>query len=373
VIITDVNTGNFTYTPDLNQNGSDSFTFSATDGSSFSNSETVTVTINPVNDPPVATGDCATTPQAKTLTGNLSASDPDSDLLSYTFSDGSTMLTTPSGSVTINSTTGDFTYEPLSNGDRGKDSFTFQVSDTDGETSSATQTVIVAQTVMPLGDSITQGSLWTGTEFEPANIRVGYRKPLFDDLTASGYSFDFVGSLSHGWALLSDPEHEGHGGWTANEIAWGQTSPGVIGDGEGVFDWLEATPADVILLHAGTNGLDPNGDIDVEAILDEIDNWENSANGNPVTVILALIIDQDPINPDVTTFNQNVRDMAGRRRAAGDNIILVDQQRALTYPNDLSDALHPNDSGYAKMAGVWLEALTAVNPNTKEPVLDKCP
>jgi VCBS repeat-containing protein len=46
--------GSFTYTPDPNFNGSDSFTYVANDGSVDSNIATVTITVNAVNDVPVA-------------------------------------------------------------------------------------------------------------------------------------------------------------------------------------------------------------------------------------------------------------------------------------------------------------------------------
>src|SRR5262249_19837352 len=46
--------GSFTYTPNLNFNGGDSFTYQANDGTANSNVATVTITINPVNDTPVA-------------------------------------------------------------------------------------------------------------------------------------------------------------------------------------------------------------------------------------------------------------------------------------------------------------------------------
>jgi hypothetical protein len=330
------------------------------------------------NTPPTATGGCSTTPQAQTVTGTLNATDPETPaLLMFSLNaDGSggtgPIITSKGGIVTItDQITGAFTYQPdTAAGDkRGADTFDYQVTDPDSGVASATETVVVNQTIMPLGDSITMGSTFNGVDFGTVDSRVGYRKPLFDTLGISGYTFDFVGSLSHGWAVLSDFEHEGHGGWSAFDIAWGHILDGT----DGVFAWLDGNPADIILLHAGTNGLDPSGDIDVEAIVDEIEDWENSAAGNPVTVILALIIDQDPINPDVTTFNNNVLAMANSRITAGDDIIIVNQQDALIYPNDLSDNIHPNDNGYARMANVWLDALSNVNPNTNEVVLDKCP
>src|SRR2546426_6471611 len=47
----------FTYTPAGNFNGSDSFTYKANDGLLDSNVATVALTINPVNDAPVAVND----------------------------------------------------------------------------------------------------------------------------------------------------------------------------------------------------------------------------------------------------------------------------------------------------------------------------
>src|SRR5207249_1548430 len=46
--------GSFMYTPGANFNGSDSFSYKANDGKADSNVATVTITIDPVNDPPVA-------------------------------------------------------------------------------------------------------------------------------------------------------------------------------------------------------------------------------------------------------------------------------------------------------------------------------
>ena len=54
--------GSFTYTPNLNFNGTDTFTYFANDGSLDSlNPATVTITVNPVNDRPVANDDSYST------------------------------------------------------------------------------------------------------------------------------------------------------------------------------------------------------------------------------------------------------------------------------------------------------------------------
>ena len=60
--------------------------------------------------------------------------------------------------------------------------------------------------------------------------------------------------------------------------------------------------------------------------------------------------------------------MASNRIAGGDNIIVVNMENALNYSTDLSDDLHPNDNGYAKMANVWYDALVVSSRNRIEEV-----
>ena len=73
---------------------------------------------------------------------------------------GQTLTTAKGGIVTITDpTTGLFTYQADTRpGDkRGRDTFEFQVSDPDNAIARATETVIVNQAIMLLGDSITHG------------------------------------------------------------------------------------------------------------------------------------------------------------------------------------------------------------------------
>jgi VCBS repeat-containing protein len=78
--------GSFTYSPDLNFSGFDSFTYLTNDGAHNSIPATVTITVHPVNDQPVAAADTGAVSQGGTLTetapGVLSNdSDPDGDQL----------------------------------------------------------------------------------------------------------------------------------------------------------------------------------------------------------------------------------------------------------------------------------------------------
>ncbi len=192
--------------------------------------------------------------------------------------------------------------------------------------------------IMPLGDSITRG--WYGSPNSH-----GYRKPLYDRLTNAGHSFDFVGSQTDG--NFADPHHEGRDGWHADTTGTND----ILGQ---VYNWLTANPADIVLLHIGTNDITAGGQNagEVNAILDEIDRFSTD-----IKVILALIINRQTYNSATTQYNIDVNNMAQSRIAAGDDILVVNMEPALNYATDMADNLHPNDAGYAKMADVWFNAL----------------
>ena len=294
-------------------------------------------------------------------------------------------------------------YTPNANFN-GTDSFTYTVKDSSGLTSNdATVTVTVnpvsgssitafgvstncqPTTIMPLGDSITSGveDIYSGDGWPAPGTRRGYRQPLYQMLVDAGYAVDFVGSRNDGQnaSPAFDFDAEGWPGYTAFDIANGR------GSYDGVWFALDANPADVVLLHVGTNDTDRTSIEDIEAILEEIDLWEQYS-GTSVTVILARIIDQwhwksdghpSGTNGAVGQLNSEIDAMAAWR--SNDDIIVVDMQSALRYPEDLGDRnrqnetppndfhywLHPNNGGYEKMARVWFDAL--INNN----LIKKCP
>ena len=69
---------NLTYTPDLNYNGSDSFSFTVNDGSVTSSPAVVSITVNAVNDPPTADAQSVSTPQDTPVGITLTGWDPES-------------------------------------------------------------------------------------------------------------------------------------------------------------------------------------------------------------------------------------------------------------------------------------------------------
>ena len=112
-----------TYTPDANANGSDTFTYTATDDDGASDSGTVSVTINPVNDAPVAHDASLTTDEDTAGTVEIHASDEEGDSLSYTPTDGAHGTVACDGSAC--------TYSPAENF-FGTDTFTVTVGDGTG-------------------------------------------------------------------------------------------------------------------------------------------------------------------------------------------------------------------------------------------------
>ncbi len=140
--LVDNGNGTFTYTPVANYHGTDSFTYTISDGNGGNDSAVVNLTITSVNDPPVAVGDSDSTTEDTGLVIDIAAllsndSDADGDSLVITG------LTQPSDGTVVNNGDGSLTYTPNSNY-HGPDSFTYTVSDGNGGTDTATVSLNVA-------------------------------------------------------------------------------------------------------------------------------------------------------------------------------------------------------------------------------------
>jgi VCBS repeat-containing protein len=141
--------GTFTYTPAADFNGTDTFTYKASDGSAQSNLATVTITVTPVSDPPTATNDTYSTAEDTPVTvpaPGVLANDTDPDSSTLT----AAVVTGPGhGTLTLNAN-GTFTYTPAANYN-GPDTFTYRASDGSLTSNPAT----VTMTVTPVNDAPT--------------------------------------------------------------------------------------------------------------------------------------------------------------------------------------------------------------------------
>jgi VCBS repeat-containing protein len=119
--------GSFSYTPNANYHGGDSFTYKANDGQADSNVVTVTITVNSVNDPPTLAGVPANQiiPEEAAYGFNATASDEENSPLVFSL-DGA-----PAG-ASIDPDSGVFSWTPTEAQGPGVYSFTVRVADPDG-------------------------------------------------------------------------------------------------------------------------------------------------------------------------------------------------------------------------------------------------
>jgi CSLREA domain-containing protein len=133
--------GSFTYTPEADYNGPDSFIYRADDGTDSSNLATVMITVNAVNDVPGAVDD-----GYSVVTGNMLMVNPPGVLGNDSDVDGDSLTAVlqsgPSnGSLVLNGD-GSFGYSP-SMGFVGDDSFTYRADDGTALSSLASVTIMV--------------------------------------------------------------------------------------------------------------------------------------------------------------------------------------------------------------------------------------
>ncbi|WP_062474967.1 tandem-95 repeat protein [Variovorax boronicumulans] len=174
--------GTYTYTPNPDFHGADSFTVTVSDGHGGTTTSTVTVTVDPVNDAPTAPNYTETTSEDTPVSGKVIGSDIDGDALTYT--KGSDPA---HGTVTVNAD-GTYTYTPSTNFN-GTDSFTVIVDDGHGGTTTSTVNVTV-------------------TAVNDAPTAPNYTETTSEDTPVSG---KVIGSDVDGDALTyvkgSDPSH----------------------------------------------------------------------------------------------------------------------------------------------------------------------
>jgi lysophospholipase L1-like esterase len=221
--------------------------------------------------------------------------------------------------------------------------------------------------IMPLGDSTTAS--------------VCYRAQLWQMLTQSGRTqFQFIGSRNGdpGCGVSGyDRDNEGHGGYIITDIlkaagtgvrpGGADSSDPFVADARDLATWFDGRPADIVLMHFGTNDVwnnfTPTNILNAyTAILTKL----RAVNPN-VRVLVAQII---PLQPsgcnDCPTRAQNLNAQiptwAAANSTAASPIAVVDQYTGFNPATgqDTSDGVHPNAAGSVKIAAKWFNALTPV-------------
>jgi large repetitive protein len=261
--------GTITYTPRANFNGTDTITYTISDGKGGTSTATVTVTVDPVNDPPVATNDVATTNEDTPVTVAVLGNDTDID------GDPLTVVsaTAPNGTVVINAN-GTITYTPNLNFN-GTDTITYQISDGKGGFSTATVTV----TVVPVNDApVANPPLAPQANPDGATVSVpvagSFRDVDGDVLTyaavglpaglsinpttgvISGTIDRSASQLNGGIYAVTVTASDGKGGTASTTFSWTITNPAPTATND-LATTNEDAPVTIAVL---TNDSDPDGD-----------------------------------------------------------------------------------------------------------------
>ena len=178
--------GQLHYSPAANYNGSDSFTYKANDGLLDSNTATVNVTVNAVNDAPVCSNVSLTTDEDTPGDVAPNCTDVDGDSLTYSIVSGASH-----GTASVVS--GQLHYSPAANYN-GSDSFTYKAND--GLLDSNTATVNV--TVNAVNDApVCSNVSLTTDEDTPGDVA-----PNCSDVDGDSLTYSIVSGASHGTASV---------------------------------------------------------------------------------------------------------------------------------------------------------------------------
>ena len=206
-----VSNGQVAYTPAANFNGPDEFTYVANDGTIDSAPATVALTVQPVNDVPVANSQAYSTPEDQPFTFTLSGSDVDGDTLTHR------IITPPAhGSLSVTGNTIQFVPEPNFN---GSDHLEFVLSD--GQSESTVARIDI--TITPANDApVAINGAFSGPEDSSIPIALSASDLDGDALTFVIVSGPEHGTLSGSGANLTyQPAPNFNGGdsftWKAND------------------------------------------------------------------------------------------------------------------------------------------------------------
>jgi VCBS repeat-containing protein len=182
--------GSYSYQPDANYFGPDSFAYQVTDPYGETSSALVSIQVNPVNDAPVANDGTYQTQQNQPLNGQLFGYDVDGDPLHFSVS-----ANPAHGTITINPD-GSFTYTPEP-GFSGTDSFQFLLSDGQGGFDIGQGVIVVETGPSPItGPPVATDQTFTAVQGTTLTDQLVATDPDGDPLTYSLLTSPAFGTVS---------------------------------------------------------------------------------------------------------------------------------------------------------------------------------
>ena len=197
--------------------------------------------------------------------------------------------------------------------------------------------------IMAIGDSITAG------EHEVDPTPGAYRIKLWNNFVDDGLNVNFVGSQYNGPPNLDDKEHEGHPGWTINEIDELVNNGGLRAPYQ----------PDVILLMIGTNDIlrgDQTSTLETELsqLIDRISGERPNAH---LLVSSVAPLERNDRADIVNQYNDLIPQLVEEKAAQGKQITYVNAGGSLSLNDLVSDGIHPSAAGYDKLGDTWYDAL----------------
>jgi VCBS repeat-containing protein len=244
--------GSFDYTPNANYNGPDSFTYHANDCQADSNVATVTITVNDINDPPVAdpNGPYAGSAGVPVSFDGSGSSDVDGTIAAYHWNFG-------------DSTTGTGVSPTHTYAAAGTYTVSLTVTDNDGATDMATTTANIVAATADIAVSPLALSFEPVTVGETATQAIAISNEGGVDLEVTG--FGVVGSTDFDLSPLAPTPPFIIGAGDPAVIVSVDYTPGEEGDDSGTLEIASDDPDEpvVFVVLQGT-GVPPVGACDID-------------------------------------------------------------------------------------------------------------
>ena len=195
--------------------------------------------------------------------------------------------------------------------------------------------------ILPVGDSITVGINYEGA----------WRVEIFHRALMAGQKITFTGHDMNGPAMVDGKTFPNR-----FEAQSGITIAGISSKID--TDKALQMPADIVLIHIGTNDMymTPAGAPDrLTSLIDKI------AAALPNALIGVAKIIPLPMNKSaVDTYNAAIPGVVQKEVATGKHVFMVDLNTG--FPSGDMDSVHPYQSGYNWMGDKWYEAISALLP-----------